>query len=98
MRTSGEMRIVSANRMHDIPYSKFALDVSMEGCGPEKYSIMANGCCDSNLGYVMAEFPSKDIAKENIMAVVQAYVNGDDLYIFDKKYAVDELYDDAWYY
>ena len=43
-------------------------------------------------------YSEKDLAKENMIAVTQAYVNGADLYIFDEKYAVDEEYDDGWYY
>ena len=98
MRTSGEMRIISANRMHDIPYSKFTLDVSTEEYTPGKTCIVASSCCDTNLEYILAEFSSNDLAKENMMAVAQAYVNGADLYVFDEKYAVDEEYDDGWHY
>ena len=56
MRTSGEMRIISANRMHDIPYSKIALDVSTEEYTPGKTCIVASSCCDTNLEYILAEF------------------------------------------
>ena len=97
MRTSGEMRIISANRMHDIPYSKFTLDISTEEYTPGKTCIVASSCCDTNLEYILAEFPSKDLAKENMLAVSQAYLHGDDLYIFDEQYAVDEAYYDDWF-
>ena len=97
MRTSGEMRIISANRMHDLPYSKFILDISTEEYTPGKTCIVASSCCDANLEYILAEFSSKDLAKENMMTVAQAYVDGADLYVFDEQYAVDEEYDEDYY-